>query len=199
MCWSPESNSNGVATVPVAILPGYIRSKIQSPTQGSNPSFNVSSHITKVPQTPSSAPPIPILIRTDEDDKTLKDIFFPPGFSSDISVVHTLQQHQLLSQKHPLSSLIIAKQEELDNPCQQNDPYFRNSSSPASVAKHLQSLRPVFSPEIANLDTKDKENKGENRGNYNASAAQQQPSVAPTLNEFRISQLKSVANGSTVS
>ena len=63
----------------------------------------------------------------------------------------------------------------------------------------MQSLRPVFSPEIANLDTKDKENKGENRGNYNASAAQQQPSVAPTQNEFRISQLKSVANGPTVS
>ena len=199
MCWSPESNSNGVATVPVTILPGYIRSKIQSPNQASNPSFNVSSHIAKVPQTPSSAPPIPILIRTDEDDKTLKDIFFPPGFSSDISVVHTLQQHQLLSQKHPLSSLIIAKQEQLDNPCQQNDPYYRNSSSPASVTKHLQSLRPVFSPEMANLDIKDKENKGESRGDSNASAAQQHSAAAPTQNEFRISQLKSVANGPSVS
>ena len=197
MCWSPESNSNGVATVAVAILPGYIRSKIQSPTQASNPSFNVSSHVTKVPPTPSSAPPIPILIRTDDDDKTLKDIFFPPGFSSDISVVHTLQQQQLLSKKHPLSSLIIAKQEELNNQCQTNNQYFRNSSSPASVAKHLQSLRPVFSPEIANLDPKGKENKHDNKGNV--TAAQQLTSAAPTQNEFRISQLKSVSNGPTVS
>ena len=200
MCWSPESNSNGVATVPVAILPGYIRSKIQSPTQGSNPSFNVSSHITKVPQTPSSAPPIPILIRTDEDDKTLKDIFFPPGFSSDISVVHTLQQQQLLSHKHPLSNLIIAKQEELSNQFHQNDPYYRNSASPASVAKHLQSLKPVFSPDIANLDINNvKENKGDTKFNPNASAAQHPTSSAPTQNEFRISQLKNVANSQSVS
>ena len=106
MCWSPESNS-GIATVPVAVLPSNFRNTIQSPTQGSNPSFNVYSHLTKVPQTPSSAPPIPILIRTDEDDKTLKDIFFPSGFSSDISVVAAVQQQQLLSKKHPLNPVII--------------------------------------------------------------------------------------------
>ena len=129
--------------------------------------------------------------------ETLKDIFFPPGFSSDISVVHTLQQQQLLSQKHPLSSLIIAKQEEQTNQCQTSSPFFRNSSSPASVAKHLQSLRPIFSPEIANLDLKGKENKHDNKGNINA--AQQPTSAAPTQNEFRISHLKSVSNGPTVS
>ena len=192
MCWSPESNC-GIATVPVAVLPSNFRNKIQSPTQGSNPSFNVYSHLTKVPQTPSSAPPIPILIRTDEDDKTLKDIFFPPGFSSDISVVTAVQHQQILSQKHPLNSVIISRQEE-------NNTYCRNSSSPASIAKHLQSLKPVFGPGTANSNVNNKENTQEARGDF-ATSSQQIIPTSPSQNEFRISQLKIVSNGtsSTVS
>ena len=192
MCWSPES-TGGIATVPVAVVPGTVRNPIHSPIQGSNPSFNVCSHITKVPQTPSSAPPIPILIRTDEDDKTLKDIFFPPGFSSDISVVTAVQQQQLLSHKHPLNSVIIARQEEHCNP------HIRNSSSPASIAKHLQSLRPVFCPETANSNLSSKENaQNTSKGNFPTTSQQIAPQ-SPSQNEFRISQLKIVSNGTSSS
>ena len=190
MSWSPESY-NGMGSAPAKIVLNNDRNNsILSPSiQGSNPSFNVGPQITKVPQTPSSAPPIPILIRTDEDDKTtLKDIFFPPGFSSDISVVTAVQQQQLLSRKHPLSSLVISRyQEENDN--------FRNSSSPASIAKHLQSLRPVYCPD-PNVD----QTKPEPDSNISYHAAPQQISpVSLSQNEFRISQLKIVSNGSTSS
>ena len=190
MSWSPESY-NGMGSAPAKIVLNNDRNNsILSPSiQGSNPSFNVGPQITKVPQTPSSAPPIPILIRTDEDDKTtLKDIFFPPGFSSDISVVTAVQQQQLLSRKHPLSSLVISRyQEENDN--------FRNSSSPASIAKHLQSLRPVYCPD-PNVD----QTKPEPDSNISYHAAPQQISpVSFSQNEFRISQLKIVSNGSTSS
>ena len=185
MCWSPESNS-GIAAVPVAVLPSNIRNTIQSPTQGSNPSFNVYSHLTKVPQTPSSAPPIPILIRTDEDDKTFKDIFFPSGFSSDISVVAAVQQQQMLSQKQPLNSIIIARQEE-------NNTYVRNSSSPASITKHLQSLKPVFCPDTAHSNLNNKENAPDTKGNFPVTSQQITP-TSPSQNEFRISQLKIVSN-----
>ena len=191
MCWSPESTGS-VATVPVAVMSGSIptRNPIQSPIQGSNPSFNVCSHITKVPQTPSSAPPIPILIRTDEDDNTLKDVFFPPGFSSDISVVTAVQQQQLLSQKLPLSSLIVAGLEE-------NNQYFRNSSSPASITKHLQSLRPVFCPEsTVNANSSKKETHQESNNSIPATTNHITP-TSPSQNEFRISQLKIVSNGTS--
>ena len=188
MCWSPESNS-GIATVPVAVLPSNFRNTIQSSTQGSNPSFNVYSHLTKVPQTPSSAPPIPILIRTDEDDKTLKDIFFPSNFSSDISVVTAVQQQQILSQKYPLNSVIISRQGD-------NNTYFRNSSSPSSIAKHLQSLTPVFGPVTANSNVNNKQNAQDTSENF-PTASQQIIPTSPSQNEFRISQLKIVSNGTS--
>jgi len=188
MCWSPESNG-GNSTVPVAILSGKTKGIIHSSTQGSNHNFNMCTYATNVPQTPSSAPPIPILISTDEDDKTLKDIFFPPGFSSDISVVTAVQQQQMLSQKHPLSSVMISRQEG------QNQ-YFRNSSSPASITKHKQSLRPVLCPEEVHSNSNKIEQQQET-GQKSPAAHQQVPPPSPSQNEFRISQLKSVSNGTS--
>ena len=185
MCWSPESNG-GNSTVPATVVCGKTKDIIHSPTQGSNHNFNMCTYATNVPQTPSSAPPIPILISTDEDDKTLKDIFFPPGFSSDISVVTAVQQQQTLSQKHPLSSVIISRQEG-------NNQYFRNSPSPASITKHLQSLRPVLCPSTVHSDSNKMEEQGDTKLN-SPSVPQQIPLSSPSQNEFRISQLKSVSS-----
>ena len=190
ICVRPDANGYK-APIPLAIVSNKTKSIITSPTQGSIPNFNVCTYTTKVPQTPSSAPPIPILISTDEDDKTLKDIFFSSEFSSDISVVTAVQQQQVLSLNKPPSSVIVSRQEG-------DAPYFRNSSSPASIAKHLQSLRPVLCPVTLQSNSNKMEDPQE--GKLNNTSASHHMTPSPTSqNEFRISQLKIVSNDTSSS
>ena len=185
MPWSPESIGDPSGLSPL-VPSDTTKTIIQGPTQVPNYNFIPCSYTTNVPPTPASAPPIPILISTDDGDKAVKDIFFPPGFSSDMSVAAAVQQQKLLSQQQNMSSVIIPQQEE-------HIQYLRNSSSPTSITKHLQSLRPV----LCNPAPTKMEEHQENTLSSPTTLQQNPPLPSPSENEFRNSQLKIVSNGTS--
>ena len=185
MAWSSHSGVGGADGQSPSVV---INAPTANPAQIQHNSFKIHARATAAttnfPQTPSSAPPIPILISSEPNDKGVRDIFFPPGFSSDISIPSTA----ITTIQQPIA-----------------DFNYSSSSSPTSVAKHLLSLRPILLCPSSNSSPSAIPNKiQEHEEEPTAAASSPHPLSTPispsnVQNEFRISQLKIEVNHDTTS